>query len=99
METIRPRKCAGVTSAMYMGEMLEARPIAMPPTMRQSTNCAKLPAHPVRVEETANRQAAKSNKRFRPQLSAKTPERIEPKRHPKSAQLLAQPRKESLESP
>jgi hypothetical protein len=33
--TSRPRIRAGATSAMYMGEMMEARPTPIPPTIRK----------------------------------------------------------------
>ena len=36
--TSRPRKRAGATSAMYIGETVEAKPTPMPPTNRQTLN-------------------------------------------------------------
>ena len=40
-ETRRPRHSAGLTSAMYMGETLDAMPMAEPPAIRQTTNQVK----------------------------------------------------------
>jgi hypothetical protein len=39
--TRRPRHSAGLISAMYMGEMFDARPMARPPTMRHAMNAVK----------------------------------------------------------
>src|ERR1035441_4721277 len=57
METSRPRMRSGATSAMYIGERLEARPIATPPDIRQARNTANVPAIPVPIELTGNRNA------------------------------------------
>src|SRR4051812_49318971 len=76
---------------MYIGEMLEASPIARPPTMRHAMNVAKEKAQPVRTEETAKSAPASSRERLRPSLSPRTPERRDPARQPTSAQLLPHP--------
>src|SRR4030042_1729007 len=93
--TSRPRICAGATSAIYIGDRLEARPMATPPRIRNETNQLKLDAQPVRTEDTANSRAATTSKRLRPNLSLIPPERTAPARPPGSAQLLAQPRSDS----
>src|ERR1017187_1711950 len=42
MATNRPRRAGGAISEMYIGEMLEDRPMLVPPKMRQATNAGKL---------------------------------------------------------
>ena len=37
IDTSRPRTAAGATSAMYIGERFDARPMATPPSIRQAT--------------------------------------------------------------
>ena len=97
-ETRRPRHGAGLTSAMYMGAMLEAMPMAMPPTMRQATNAVKEYAHPVSREETAKSTAARMSSFLRPKRSLMAPETMEPIKQPTRAQLMAQPMSSSLVS-
>jgi hypothetical protein len=91
MDTRRPRHGAGLTSAMYTGETLEAIPIATPPAMRQTTKNANVGAHPVSTEETAKIAAEAIRRILRPKRSAAAPATSEPSRHPSNAQLLAQP--------
>ena len=50
--------------------MFEAIPIATPPQMRQNTNQPKVGAHPVKTEETANRNAERISSFLRPKRSA-----------------------------
>ena len=38
IDTSLPRTCAGATSAIYMGDRFDANPMAVPPTMRHTTN-------------------------------------------------------------
>src|SRR5450432_2053454 len=90
-ETRRPRHSAGLISAIYMGETLEASPMAEPPTILQKTNPVKVCAQPVKTEETANRKADRIRVFLRPKRSVKRPEASEPTRQPSRAQLLAQP--------
>ncbi len=66
-------------------------PMATPPTMRQAMKALKLCAQPVRIDDTPNNKAATISKVRLPVRSASTPDRIEPSRQPKRAQLLAQP--------
>ena len=96
--TSRPRMWAGATSAMYIGERLEAMPMATPPTIRQSTKAANVYAQPVRIDETANRRAAASSSLLRPSLSLSPPVTSDPSRQPTRAQLLAQPTSPSVSS-
>ena len=76
---------------MYMGERLDAIPIAKPPIIRHGTNTANEDARAVPIDETANSIAAVISKRLRPNRSLRAPETIAPTRHPTSAQLIAQP--------
>ncbi len=76
---------------MYMGETLEAMPMAVPPVMRHTTNQVKAGAHPVSTLETAKRNAERMSTFLRPQRSLSRPEAMEPARQPSRAQLLAQP--------
>src|ERR1039457_1913631 len=89
METSRPRMRSGATSAMYIGERLEARPIATPPDIRQARNTANVPAIPVPIELTVNRNAERTSRRFLPNLSLSMPEASAPNRQPISALLIA----------
>jgi hypothetical protein len=91
MDTSRPRHGAGLTSAMYTGETLDAIPMAIPPAMRQMTNSANAGAQPVSTEEMAKIAAEAIKRILRPKRSAAAPAISEPSRHPSSAQLLAQP--------
>src|ERR1017187_7356318 len=91
MATRRPRQGAGLTSAMYVGDKLEATPMATPPAIRQVTKRLKVFDQPVRTEEIAKRSAAAISIFFRPMRSLSAPEVIDPSKHPSSAQLLAQP--------
>ncbi len=90
-ETRLPRACAGATSAIYIGDRLDARPMAAPPAMRHSTNTPNDPASPVATEDTAKSSADRINSRFRPKRSLSAPESSAPSRQPSSALLLAQP--------
>ena len=76
---------------MYIGERFEARPMAAPPAIRQSTNTAKEPAKPVATDDTAKSSADSNRKRLRPKRSLSAPETSAPSRQPSSALLLAHP--------
>ena len=91
MDTSLPRIWAGAISAMYMGERLEARPMATPPRMRHVTKMKKVGATALPREVTANSRAEVINNFFRPKRSLNAPAKREPKRQPMRAQLLAQP--------
>src|ERR1035441_2976113 len=60
MATSRPRRAGGAISEMYIGEMLEARPMLMPPRMRQATNAGKLCVKAMPMEEATKFAAARS---------------------------------------
>src|SRR5579859_3246264 len=69
MATNLPRIPAGATSAMYMGERLEASPIATPPSIRHAIKTVKEPDSALPREVTANSNAEASSKPLRPNLS------------------------------
>ncbi len=96
METNLPRICAGAISAMYIGDKLEASPIATPPKMRQLIKIVKLLANALPRDVTAKINAATINNRLRPNLSLKPPAASAPNKQPINAQLLAQPICESV---
>ena len=73
IDTRRPRHGAGLTSAMYTGETLDAIPMATPPVIRHMTNAVNVEAHPVSTEETANSTAEVINSFLRPNRSAAAP--------------------------
>ena len=91
MDTSLPRIWAGAISAMYMGDRLEARPMATPPRIRHVTKMKKVGATAFPREVTANSRAEAINNFFRPNRSLRAPAKREPKRQPMRAQLLAQP--------
>jgi hypothetical protein len=86
-----PRIPAGATSAMYTGDKPDVSPIATPPAIRHATNAEKVVAKPMQSEDKMKINAAMSRDGFRPSDSLSTPERIDPIRHPRRAQLMAQP--------
>ena len=90
-ETSLPRICAGAISAIYIGERLDARPMATPPSIRHATKMAKFGASALPNEVTANKNADSSNNFLRPNLSLNAPATSAPTRQPMSAQLFAQP--------
>ena len=91
IETSLPRIWAGATSEIYIGDRLDARPIATPPSIRHTMNTVKLWASALPSDVTANITAASINRRLRPNLSLNAPAASEPNRQPMSAQLFAQP--------
>ena len=91
IETSRPRRCGGETSAIYIGERFDARPMATPPSIRHATNTVKVCASAMPMEVTANNSAASASSRFRPCRSLNAPAPSAPNKQPISAQLFAQP--------
>ena len=89
--TSRPRRWAGATSAMYIGDRFDAMPIATPPAIRQVTKAANEPAQPVSTDDAANSSAAASSSFFRPKRSLSAPVTSEPTRQPTSAHEFAHP--------
>ena len=91
MATSRPRLRAGAISEMYIGEMLEAKPMLTPPRIRHATKTGKLPAKAMPSEESTKLAADTTRIGLRPKRSLKAPEASAPARQPSSAQLCAQP--------
>ena len=91
MATSRPRRAGGAISEMYIGEILEARPMLTPPRIRQVTNAGKLCVKAMPMEEATKFAAARISIGLRPKRSLSAPEASAPARHPRSAQLCAQP--------
>src|SRR5260370_24189147 len=91
METSLTRTRAGETSAMYMGERLDARPIARPPAILHATKTSKVFERAVPIEESANKAADKRSMGLRPNLSVKAPESMAPLTQPTSAQTTPHP--------
>ena len=78
IDTSRPRIAAGATSAMYMGERLDAIPMATPPSIRQETKSVKLGAQALPNDVAANRTAHHTSNRRRPKRSLSAPARSAP---------------------
>ena len=72
--TSLPRIWAGAISAIYIGERLDARPMATPPQIRQAMKTWNWLAAPVPIEETAKITAAAISSFFRPNRSLSTPD-------------------------
>ncbi len=89
--TSRPRRWAGAISAMYIGERLDAMPIATPPAIRHVTKAVNDPAHPVSTDDSAKSSAAARSSFFRPNRSLNAPVASEPIRQPASAHEFAHP--------
>ena len=97
-DTRRPRMRAGAISAMYIGDRLEASPMAVPPSIRQATKTVNVGARPLPIEVTMKTRAATVRSFFRPKRSLRAPAARAPTRQPMRAQLLAQPLAEALVS-
>src|SRR5258708_1405801 len=91
METSLPRNGAGETSAMYIGERLDARPIASPAEILKATKTSNAFDKAVPIEESANNIADKRSIGLRPNLSVSPPESIAPSRQPTRAHPIAHP--------
>ena len=90
-ETIRPRICAGLTSAIYIGARAEATPMPTPPTKRAMLNSVKSLNRPVPMADTVNSTADVVSSGLRPQRSAAAPATIAPTRQPTKAVVMATP--------
>ena len=84
---------------MYIGERLEAMPIATPPTIRHVTKAGNEPAQPVSTDDPANSSAAAMSSFFRPKRSLSAPVIIAPTRQPTSAHEFAHPISNALVRP
>src|ERR1017187_4685165 len=93
---MRPRIEGGETSATYIGERIDAPPTASPPAKRARMKSVKLGAMPVATDVTAKNSATHSRILRRPYESVNRPAAREPRTHPNSSELKAQPRLRSL---
>ena len=64
--TMRPRICAGLTSAIYMGARADATPMPTPPTKRAILNKVKSLKSPVATADTVKNTAQTISSGFRP---------------------------------
>ena len=91
MDTNRPRKCAGAISAIYIGDKLEAIPMAKPPTKRNTLKKVKECTAPVPTAVQINNPAAKIKIGLRPKRSLSLPALSAPNKQPIKALLIAHP--------
>ncbi len=84
-EASRPRYAVGATSAMYVGAITEAMPIAMPPSTRHTPSTSMLGGNIEPMPLIANSAAASSIVRTRPRWSASQPAITAPAAEPSSA--------------
>ena len=102
-DTNLPRMLLGATSAIYIGQMAEARPTPMPPKMRYRLNAASrlrvgLPYSKNRnsgkYEPSADRKKktpASTSERLRPRREAKNPDNALPMMQPINALAEVKP--------
>ncbi len=90
-EPSRPRRCAGAISAMYVGAITDADPIARPPTKRQSMSPPTLPGNAEPIAEIMKSTAATRMAWMRPRRSAMRPAYQAPTAQPSSAMLTMKP--------
>ena len=89
--TIRPRICAGVTSAMYMGVEIDAMPMPTPPRMRKRMKTEMVPGSAVPIAEAKNMAAERSSAGRRPNRSERGPTSSTPAAQPMSTHPEAHP--------
>ena len=75
-DTMRPRRCAGASSAMYIGAMMSAAPTPRPPTSRATTSVRKSGATAEAMADSANSTAAIFSTGSRPIRSLSGPDTI-----------------------
>ena len=94
--TIRPRMCAGVISAIYIGVEMEAMPMPNPPMKRKQMKVQMSFGTAVPMAEARNIAAARNMASRRPKRSEIGPTSSTPAAHPTSTQPEAQPFMKSL---
>jgi len=82
---------AGLISAMYMGEEMEAAPTPIPPMMRKMTKMPIVGGTAVPMAEIRNMTAPRIRTFFRPKRSLRAPAAPAPRAQPSRAQPVAQP--------
>ena len=90
-DTRRPRKWAGVISAMYMGVDMEAMPMPIPPSHRNRMKVQMSRGSAVPMAEVRKSAAARSSAFLRPKRSDMGPTISTPVAQPISTQPDAQP--------
>ena len=89
--TIRPRMCAGVISAIYIGVVIDAMPMPTPPRNRNRMNIWMSFGIAVPMAEARNIAAARNIAGFRPNRSESGPTISTPAAQPISTQPEAHP--------
>ncbi len=89
--TIRPRKCAGVISAIYIGVEMDAMPMPTPPMKRNRMKMPMSLGTAVPRAEARNISAARNIASLRPKRSEMGPTSSTPVAQPMSTQPDAQP--------
>ena len=90
-ETMRPRMRKGVISAIYMGEVIEAAPMPMPPDEAEDMNVVSVRGRAVPRAETKKARAARIRTFLRPNRSLRNPANPAPTAQPAKAQAAAKP--------
>ena len=91
MLTIRPRICAGDTSAIYMGESMDAMPTPMPAANLAEIKNERLCANDMARDEKRNMRPDNNKAGFRPYFSETLPARMHPAMHPKANEPVVNP--------
>ena len=89
--TIRPRKGAGETSAMYIGDIIDAIPTPIPATKRNAINKVRLAEKAIAKEEMAKMAAAVSKDGLRPYFSDRLPASKQPAMQPNANTPVVNP--------
>ena len=91
METILPRILAGLISAIYIGEVIDAAPTPTPPIILKIINSVRVLGKAVPKAEIRKKKAEMISVFFLPSLSLNMPAIETPIMQPIRAQLAAQP--------
>ena len=97
-ETSRPRMRKGAISAIYMGDVIEAAPMPMPPMKRKTMNSTRVRGKAVPKAETKNARAARIKTFLRPKRSLKNPAEPAPRAKPARALAAANPSQNGVSS-
>ena len=97
-ETMRPRMRKGVTSAMYIGEVIEAAPMPIPPIKRKTMNWASVRGRAVPRAETKKARPATIRTFLRPKRSLKNPAAPAPSAQPSRALAAEKPSQNGVKS-
>jgi len=89
--TSRPRRCDGAISAIYIGEVMAAKPTPIPPTARQMQKSKKVRGSAVPMADTRKHTAATHSVARRPIESLSHMPAKGPAIEPRIALLTAKP--------